>query len=237
MVTPLLELACFSLTAVAQAQQLPIQRIELCSSYQEGGLTPSSGILLEVKKANEKKTNVIVRPRSGNFIYSNVEKNAILHDIAHIIELGYHGIVVGALTVNDQPDYAFLETIAEQFAAHTWLTFHRAFDHIPPTNQPDTLIQLQQLDFKGVLTSGLPHTSAIQGATTIAALQAMLHQKKLDIQLIAGGGVHHTHVADLVRQTGVTAIHGAFLERPFTPDFRVDATEVQAVYDTLNNCN
>jgi copper homeostasis protein CutC len=166
-----------------------------------------------------------------------VEQKIILRDIETIINLGYHGVVVGALTVNDQPDYPFLEMIAEQFAAHTWLTFHRAFDHISPSGQPAALIQLQQLGFKAVLTSGLPNTSAIQGAATIAALQSMVHHKKLDFQLIAGGGVHHSHVADLVRQTGVNAIHGAFLERPFTPDFRVDATEIRAVYEAIQSCN
>ncbi|MFN4005947.1 MAG: copper homeostasis protein CutC [Chitinophagaceae bacterium] len=233
MVKPLFELACFSATAVEQAQQLPIDRIELCSSYLEGGLTPSYGFLLEANKINKLITNVIVRPRSGNYIYSNVEQKIILRDIETIISLGYHGVVVGALTVNDQPDYKFLEVITEKFAAHSWLTFHRAFDHIPEAKKVEAIKNLSEIGFNAVLTSGVPNTSAILGINTITTLQSMLSTNNLSLQLVAGGGIHHAHAANLIQQSGVKAIHGACLQKPFTPDFRVDVTEVQAIHNSL----
>jgi copper homeostasis protein len=161
---------------------------------------------------------VMIRPRSGGFVYSDDEIGAMTRDIELAGEEGIAGIVTGVLTADGHIDIERTGTLVNA-AAGLPVTFHRAFDST--RNLPDALEQLIQIGVSRVLTSGRGAT-ALEGAATIAAL---VDQARAWISIIAGGGIRENNVRDVVARTGAREVHSRL----------VDEASMKALIDVLKS--
>ncbi|WP_148873798.1 copper homeostasis protein CutC, partial [Serratia marcescens] len=146
-----LEVCCFSVDCALTAERAGADRIELCASQSEGGLTPSYGTLRLARERVSIPVHPIVRPRGGDFCYGALDFEVIKQDIRQIREMGFPGVVVGMLDEEghiDLPRMREVMTLCEGMA----VTFHRAFDmcHNPMV----ALEQLTELGVARILTSG-----------------------------------------------------------------------------------
>lgn len=201
----LVEAAVDSFEAAQRAQAAPVQRIELCGPLHEGGTTPSAGLIARCAEKLLVSVNVLVRPRAGNFVYSDDEMEIMKRDILLAKELGVDGFAFGALTAEGDVDAAHM---AELIAVATPLrvVFHRAFDTV--RDQDEALELLVSLQVNGVLTAGAAKT-AEAGADRIRHLVERADRR---IRVIAAGGIRHENVRQVVQATGVSAVHGRAFE-------------------------
>jgi copper homeostasis protein len=176
------------------------ERLELCSALSEGGITPSSGLIREVRSAVPIQLFVIVRPRGGNFVYSESELCVMRKDILTVKSLGVDGIVLGILTRDDEIDRAHTRELI-QLARPLQVTFHRAFDVC--RNMDRALEDVIASGADRLLTSG-GKTDAMSGLGAIAAFQQKAGHR---IRIMAGGGIRVSNVRNIVLQTGVREVH------------------------------
>jgi copper homeostasis protein len=175
-------------------------RVELCSDLLEGGLTPSWGTLKAARERLHIEIMAMIRPRGGDFCYSDLEFRAMQHDIEAAKDLGADGIVLGIL----RPDGTIDEARTGQliaFARPLPVTFHRAFDM---TRDPfEALSSLMALGLNRVLTSGQEPT-VWEGVDLIAELVRRAGRR---IIVMPGGGVTDRNIGRIVAATGVSEIH------------------------------
>lgn len=196
----LIEAAVDTFAAAERAQAEGAKRIELCGPLRQGGTTPSAGLISRCCEKLLVSVHVLVRPRTGDFVYSDDEVAIMQKDIALARELGADGVVIGCLTPEHEVDAARMaELIA--VAAPMRVGFHRAFDRL--RDQDDALELLVSLQLDHVLTCGAAG-SAIDGAGKLAQLVERAGDR---ISIIAGGGVRAEHVKELVTRTGVHEVH------------------------------
>lgn len=199
----ILEVCTGSLQSVANAVAGGAQRIELCQALELDGLTPSLGVLLTVKKCYPNlKTHVLIRPRAGDFVYSKLEKQAMLNDIHLAVANGADGIVSGALCANGAIDETFLYEMLHATDGIPF-TFHRAFDVCK--NPLESLEALKRAGVSRLLTSG-QQPMAEQGIGLLAALVA---QADNQLVVMPGGGVTSGNIRHILQATGTTEIHGS----------------------------
>ena len=183
------------------AQEGGADRVELCAGIPEGGTTPSYG---EIKVARRVLTttrlHVIIRPRGGDFLYSDLEVERMAADIAVCRELGVDGVVFGCLNADGTFDVEKNRYLIE--CSHGMsVTCHRAFDHAADPEQAlETVIKL---GFDRILTSG-QQPKAIQGAELLALLN---RQAAGRIILMAGSGVTEQNIRELHAVTGLHEFH------------------------------
>ena len=198
----LLEIAAFTIEAALQAQQAGADRIELCDNPPEGGTTPSVGMLQVARENLEIDLFPIIRPRGGDFLYSDHEFEIMKRDIITCKSLGCDGVVLGLLTADGKVDYERTARLAE-LAYPLELTFHRAFDRVQdPFAAMETLIEL---GFHRILTSGLKPT-APEGA---ALIRELISKADGRICIMPGSGVRDSNLAQLMQDTGATEYHTA----------------------------
>jgi copper homeostasis protein len=197
----LVEAAVDSFDAAVLAQEAPVHRIELCGPLHDGGTTPSAGLIARCSEKLLVSVNVLVRPRAGDFVYSDDDIEIMKRDIAVAKELGVDGFAFGVLTPEGDVDAA---RMAELIAVATPLrvVFHRAFDQV--RDQDEALELLVSLQVNGVLTSGLAKT-AEAGIERIRQLEERADRR---IRIIAAGSVTKDNVKRIVDRTSVTAVHG-----------------------------
>jgi len=176
------------------------QRVELCSSLAEGGLTPSAGMIAAVRGAASLALHVMVRPRASDFFYSDEEFSVMRRDVLMAKQLGAKGVVFGILNLAGKVDARRTAELA-QLAAPMAVTFHRAFDC--SHDLLGSLTELQEAGVGRVLTSGGKKTAA-EGAETIARLVAAAAGR---IVVMAGGGIRSHNIVSLIERTGVSEIH------------------------------
>lgn len=176
------ELCVETLQACEAAVAGGADRIELCAALTEGGVTPGHGFLHEAMATASLPVHVLLRPRSGNFVYSAAEFRMIAGDMEDALAAGAAGVVVGLLTVDGTID---TERTAEliRLAAGRSVTFHRAFDRV--ADQASALETLIGLGCHRVLTSG-GRPTVTEGK---AALAALALQARSRIRVAAGGGI------------------------------------------------
>jgi len=175
-------------------------RIELCAGLVEGGTTPSAGTLSQVLERVSIPTMVLVRPRGGDFLYTDDEMDVLLRDVEAIREAGAHGIATGVLTQDGRVDTRAMEPIMA-VAGPLSVTFHRAFDM---TRDPwESLEALLGLGVERVLTSGQAR-SVPEGLVLIRELVAAAGDR---ISIMPGGGIREENARNIVEQTGVSEIH------------------------------
>lgn len=194
------EICVDSVEGALAAQKGGAQRVELCDNLVEGGTTPSIGMISVTRQQLAIDLNVMIRPRGGDFCYTNWEFAVMQRDIEEVKAAGTDGIVIGLLNPDgtiDQERTAQLIALARPLS----VTFHRAFDMtVDPHRALDTLITL---GVDRVLTSGQQPT-AFAGLTLLTALVA---QARGQIIILAGGGINEENVLPIVKQGGVPEVH------------------------------
>lgn len=196
----ILEICIDSIASALAAQEGGAHRVELCANLFEGGTTPSAATIEIVRKYLTIDLNVMIRPRGGDFLYSELEFAIMRRDIEIAKELGANGVVIGLLTEYGQIDVARSEELIA-LARPMSVTFHRAFDMVAdPVTALDALIGL---GVDRLLTSGLEPTG-LEGAETIAAL---MQQAAGRIIVMAAGGINERNIAKIVQLTGAQEVH------------------------------
>ena len=199
---PLLEIAVFSLESALIAQQSGADRIELCENPADGGTTPSYGYLKMAIEKIQIPVYPIIRPRGGDFLFSDTEWEIVLQDIQLCKDLGFSGIVTGSLHRDGLVNEAQLQQ-AVSLAYPMEVTFHRAFDRVS-----DPLVALEQVIAAGctrILTSGL-QPEVIAGAPL---LKILVQQAGKRIIIMPGSGVRSSNLAQLRASTGAREFHSS----------------------------
>jgi len=199
-----LEVCANSVTSALAAQEGGAIRVELCENLAEGGTTPSYGEILLSRKLLHIKLYVLIRPRGGDFLYSDIEFEIMKADVQHCVETGCDGIVIGILHADGSVDKERcneLVKIAKQKGLG--VTFHRAIDMCSDMSQ--ALEDIIEIGCERILTSGGKST-AVEGVNTIAHL---IEKAKGRIAIMPGAGINEATVADIVHFTGVREIHSS----------------------------
>lgn len=197
-----LEICVDSVESAAAAEAGGAQRVELCSALIEGGLTPSLGLVRAVRARVDVGVHVMIRPRGGDFFYSEDEVAIMRDDIQLAAQSGVEGVVFGLLTSDAEIDVERTRQLVE-LARPMEVTFHRAIDMTR-----DVVRSLEDVVSSGahrVLTSGGAQT-AIEGARRI---RAMINAARDSIAVMAGGGIRAENVAELHRATGAVEFHSS----------------------------
>ncbi len=195
------EAAVDSFAGALAAQVAGVHRIELCGPLHDGGTTPSAGLIARCLERLLVSVHVLVRPRVGDFVYTDDEFEIMKRDIAVAKELGADGVVIGILTPDGEVD---ADRLAELHAVASPLSvgFHRAFDAVK--DQDEALELLVSLQFDTILTSGAAETAAA-GTPRIRHLVERAGDR---IGIIAGGSITAGNVGALIQGTSVQIVHG-----------------------------
>ncbi len=196
------EICCNSVLSAINAKLGGAYRIELCQALGEGGTTPSAAVIEYCVNELNLQTRVLIRPRGGNFVYSDAEMRVILRDIELAHQLGAHAVVVGFLTPNGDIDVAKTRQAVEA-AEGLAVTFHRAFDEC--RNPEEALEQIIDCRCGKVLTSGCKPT-AWEGREM---LKRLLKQADRRIGIIGAAGITVDNVHQLVWNTGLYEVHAS----------------------------
>ena len=183
-----LEICANSYQSAINAEKAGADSIELCSELSVGGITPSYGLLKKVSENISIPVSVLIRPRSGNFCYSDEEFELMKHNIKLCKELGFAGIVSGILQTDNSIDIQRIKEIFE-LSKPLSFTFHRAFDCV--INPKQSLQQLIELGVDKILTSGLKE-KAVDGIDLLIELQKMAKDK---LVILPGSGINIKNIA------------------------------------------
>lgn len=194
-----IEVAVQDVSGALTAAGAGAERIELCTGLPLGGLTPSAGLIANVlRHCPTLETHVLIRPRPGDFCYSEYELETICADIRHAVSAGAAGVVVGALSLKGTVDATAL-TAFRQAAGAAELTFHRAIDHV--TDVVGAIRKLQDYGVDRVLSSG--------GARSVRDGLGRLEVMRLaatGLTIMAGGGARLTDLRPL-KNIGIDDVH------------------------------
>ena len=194
------EICLEDIESAVAAQQGGANRIELCDNLTVGGTTPSIGMISQVRKQLEIELQVIIRPRGGDFCYSDLEFSVMKEDIEAAKSVGADGIVTGLLNPDGTADVQRTDVLV-QVADPIPVTFHRAFDH---AKDPfDTLESLVDIGVSRILSSGKA-PSAIKGLLLLGQLQETARDR---ISIMAGGGINNENVQLIINQAQIREIH------------------------------
>jgi copper homeostasis protein len=197
-----LEVIGFDLVSCVAAEQYGADRIELCANPHEGGTTPSYGMIELARKHTTIELFPIIRPRGGDFLYSELEFRAMIADIRQCSQLGCDGVVIGMLSTDGRID---IDRCAEliHHAGPMQVTFHRAFDRVK--DPLESLEAVIGLGCSRVLTSG-QHPNVDLGKTMLRTLVEAAGDR---ITIMPGSGVRSNNVAELAKFTGARAFHSS----------------------------
>ena len=195
-----IEICAQSITSAVAAQEGGADRIELCTALEVGGLTPSPATMLEAKRLLTIPVCVLIRPRSGDFIYSDLEFDCIKRDVAWCKQNGMDGVVIGILTKNGTIDVPKMKELLG-IARPMQVVCHRAFDQTPDAGE--ALEQLISLGFDRVLTSGQAK-NVVVGRDI---LRGLVEQSNGRITIMPGNGVNPDNLKDLILYTKATDFH------------------------------
>ncbi len=195
------EVCANSVESCLAAQIGGADRVELCAGIPEGGTTPSYGDILMARKLLEKtRLHVIIRPRGGDFLYSELELEIMLKDVENARALGTDGVVFGCLTREGDVDIPAMKKLMKASQGMS-VTFHRAFDVC--RNPKEALEQLIDLGCDRILTSGQQATAEL-GIPLLRELQLQAGNR---IILLAGCGVNEGNIAKIAAETGIHEFH------------------------------
>jgi copper homeostasis protein len=198
----ILEVCANSYESAINAENGGAHRIELCENLSVGGLTPNFELAKKVINELNIPVFILIRPRDGDFNYSNEEFEKIKKDIILFKDLGCKGIVSGTLTKDKNIDIKKTKELIE-LSRPLEFTFHRAFDEV--NNPKEALNQLVELKADRILTSGQEKT-AIEGIEMIKKL-AVLSKNK--IKIMPGSGINSANIIEFTK-LDINEIHGSF---------------------------
>jgi copper homeostasis protein len=234
-----LEVIAFSIESCSLIQQAGASRIELCDNPGEGGTTPSYGFIKQARKLASIELYTMIRPRGGDFFYSNDEFESMKEDIKHCKQLGCDGVVFGLLNADGTVDKERTATLVE-LAYPMGVTFHRAFDRT--LDAFEALETVIAIGCERILTSGLtPNVNA--GKDLLKQLVTAADER---IIIMPGSGVRHNNLPELAQYTGAVEFHTSarttiksgmnYINQQMNEDLssvNVDAAEVAACLTAL----
>ncbi|KXB96712.1 MAG: hypothetical protein AA908_11075 [Chlorobi bacterium NICIL-2] len=231
-----LEACVNSFQSALLAAEAGADRIELCDNLHAGGTTPSAGTIQQVKARLQIPVFVMIRPRGGNFSYSEAELEIMKTDIRLCKNLGCDGVVLGVLLPDRQVDVAVCRQLVE-LAWPMETTFHRAFDLTPDPEK--ALSDILSCGFQYVLSSGQQRT-AVEGMALLQHLQDVAGET---LDVIAAGGIRSSHLPTLMKDTAIRWFHsGASIPLPFEnpenapfslSDTQIDPAEIKKMKQIL----
>ena len=226
----LLEISVETAEAAIAAERGGAQRIELCTQLRLGGLTPGEELMRRVRESVKVPVFAMIRPRSGDFVYSGEEFAQMRRDIATAQRIGIDGVVLGVLTRDRKVDVARTRELATT-AQPLPVTFHRAFDDTADVHA--ALRDVVETGAARILTSG-GAASAPAGIQNLARLMAA---SKKHVIILPGGGINASNALQVVRLSGATEIHsglGSVLAYG-QEDYKLFESEVRALAAKLGN--
>lgn len=197
-----LEIACFNLDSAIIAQKNGADRVELCSDMEVGGTTPNFEITKQARDLLSIDLNVMIRPRGGNFVYSDSEFQQMKNEIIQFKEINVNGFVFGILnkdnSINQVQNLELVE-LAKPFPC----TFHRAFDEVSDAFQ--SLEEVIACGFQTILTSG-QQPNVMEGINQLKELVSKANNR---IVIMPGGGLRSTNIEVLQEQTKAIFYHSS----------------------------
>jgi copper homeostasis protein len=197
-----LEVCIDSVESAIAAQRGGAQRVELCSDLLEGGITPGAGLIATVRARIDIGLFIMVRPRGGDFCYTDLEFEVMQQEIRHAQLLGADGIVLGLLDDDGLVDIARTRQLVE-LASPLAVTFHRAIDMTPSLSA--ALEDVIATGATRILTSGgAPNASA-----GVHPITHMVEAAEGRIAIMPGGGITPHNVAAIAQETGAAEFHSS----------------------------
>ena len=198
----IIEIATSDFETTRSAAEGGADRIELCANLAEGGTTPSYGTIYQCREELDVLIYPIIRPRGGDFLYTENEYECMLHDLKLCKQLGCDGVVIGLLNADGTVDIKRTAALIE-IAYPMGVTFHRAFDRCK--DPFEAMEQLIELGCERILTSGQRPT-APEGIEMIAELNRVADHR---IIIMPGSGVRKENIKMLAERTGCTEFHSS----------------------------
>lgn len=199
-----LEIACFNLESALIASESNADRIEFCSDLHLGGTTPKKEDIETLISSTTKELMIMIRPRGGDFNYSDSEFEQMKSDILNFKQLDIDGFVFGILKENNEIDFNRNETLIE-LSKPLKCAFHRAFDRT--SNLEISLEQVIDLGFKTILTSGLT-TNVNEGKENLKKLVELASNR---IEIMPGGGLRSSNIEEINTFTEANYFHSSAL--------------------------
>ncbi|HEY5462654.1 MAG TPA: copper homeostasis protein CutC [Hanamia sp.] len=197
-----LEIIGFNIESCITAQEAGANRIELCANPREGGTTPSYAFIKAAREKLHIDLYVMIRPRGGDFLFSNDEFEMMKNDIAISKQMGCDGIVTGILTKDGKIDKKKCKELID-LAYPLEATFHRAFDRV--ANPQEALEDIIDLGFERILTSGLK-PKVIEA---VHLLSQLIQQASERIIIMPGSGVNAENIISIAESTGAKEFHSS----------------------------
>lgn len=201
-----LEICAGSIESALAAQSGGADRIELCDNMSVGGTTPSNGMISVCKNLIRIPIFPIIRPRGGDFVYSDAEFEAMKEDIICFKNLGCEGVVLGILNLDASVD---MERCAEliSLARPMQVSFHRAFDRC--NNLQKGLEDIINLGCERLLTSG----GELQATDAIQKIKSLVLQSANRISIMPGSGITDKNIVQIMNETGAKEFHSTAKKR------------------------
>jgi copper homeostasis protein len=197
-----LETIAFNIDSCSKAQTAGAHRVELCDNPVEGGTTPSFGLIKAAREKLHIQLYPIIRPRGGDFLYSNDEYDIIKADIKICKDLGCDGVVIGLLNNDATIDKIRCSQLVN-LAYPMGVTFHRAFDRV--ANMEQALEDIIDIGCERILTSGL-YPTALEGTNNLKKLVSLAKER---IIIMPGSGVRASSIVEIANNTGAVEFHSS----------------------------
>lgn len=196
----LLECATDSVESALAAAKGGADRLELCANLIIGGTTPTLALYDEVRSHSDIPLFILIRPRFGDFLYTDYEANVICREIEMFQKAGAEGVVIGSLNKDGSLNAEHMKRFIDS-AKDMSVTLHRAFDMC--ADPFETLKQAKKLGVNTILTSGQA-PSSLEG---IDLYEKLIEKANGEISILAGGGIKASTIEKLLKQTSLTAFH------------------------------
>ncbi|WP_447641237.1 MULTISPECIES: copper homeostasis protein CutC [Chitinophagaceae] len=197
-----LEIAVFNIASAIAAEQASADRIELCENPADGGTTPSYGTLKTIREKIKIPVFPIIRPRDGDFLYSDVEFEVMKKDLQMVKELGFPGAVIGLLHQDGTVDMTRTKELVA-IGSNMQLTFHRAFDRCK--NPLQALEDIVQTGCARILTSG--QKPNVNDAKDL--IKTLIQKADNRVIILPGSGVRSQGLRELMLETGAGEFHSS----------------------------
>lgn len=202
------EFCAENVTLLEKAMQAGARRIELCDNLAVGGTTPSYGVTkaaVELAANYDSTIMTMIRPRGGDFVYTDLEIAIMLEDIRLTAQAGSQGVVFGTLTADKKLDKPNLEKLIAASKGME-IVFHMAFDELSDEDQLDAIDWLSQAGVTRILTRAGVSGDSLE--ERFAHYHRILEHAKGKIEILPGGGIDLDNRQAFIDQLGVTQLHG-----------------------------